>query len=343
MASESDLRALDGRAYPPDHAHETPARLILDGDAVRLEDAAGTVLRTAPRTGIVLEPALGRTERTIRLPDGTLFLTRDPGLAHAFDDDGGLLHLLESLRGPRLLAVALGTLVATAVLLRVAVPVLVTLAVWLTPPALVRQLDAGSLQAIDALMMDDTRLPADDRAWVSALFDDLRAAAPPPPRGARDVLLFRDMGGTPNAFALPGGTVVVTDGLVDALRDDPDALAGVIAHELAHVRERHGLHGLYRALGIYAMLSLLVGDPGPVLDSLLLEGNTLLQLAGTRAAERDADAGAVPILRAAGYDPDGLARFLDDIADRYGDGGGWWSTHPASSERARDLRDAIRR
>lgn len=342
MASASDPIRLSGRAFPPDSAHETPAELVLDGDEARLIGADGAVLRRLTRADLVAEPALGGTERTIRLPDGAVFLTRDPSVDAAFGHRGSWLPQLEGLGGTRLLVVAALTLVATVGLVRVAVPALVAIAVWMTPAALVRQLDAGTLSAVDFAMAGESRIAASRRAEVEAVFAELRAAAPPAPRGVRDALLFRSFGGLENAFALPGGTVIVSDALVRALEDDPDALAGVLAHEITHTRERHGLEALYRSIGLYALIALLVGDAGPILDEVLLEGNTLLQLSGTRAAEREADAGALPLMRAAGYDPAGLARFLERMAEAHGDGGGWASTHPASSERARAIRDAPR-
>nr|WP_275296976.1 M48 family metallopeptidase [Jannaschia sp. Os4] len=142
-------------------------------------------------------------------------------------------------------------------------------------------------------------------------------------------------------MALPGGTVIVTDELVRMLDDDADALAGVLAHEVAHVRERHGLHGLYRAVGLSVMVAVMAGETGPLLEEALLEGNVLLALAGTRAAEREADAGAVATIRAMGRDPEGLARFFDDMAARFGDGGGWSSTHPGSAERSATIREGL--
>ncbi len=111
-----------------------------------------------------------------------------------------------------------------------------------------------------------------------------------------------------NAFAVPGEHIILTRGLLDVVQT-PEELGGVLAHEIGHGLELHPETALVRALGLSALLSLLLGggDIGGHLGAL---GSFLLQLSYSRQAEHAADAQAVRILKRAGSSPAGLARFF---------------------------------
>lgn len=336
---------VEGHASPPGRSVRLPMVLTVDdGMAAHLSDRTGEVWRTAPAEDLRLDAPPGRLDRQITFPDGTVFSTSDhAGLTDLLGPArGATLHGAEAFR-PRLIGVILACLAGVALLWRFALPVLVAVAVWLTPDTMLRQMDSGTLMTLDRLFLEPTTLNSAQQARVTALHAALKGTLRPVDLPSSR-LLFRDAGERvgPNAFALPGGTIVVTDALARMLADDPDALAGVLAHELSHVTEEHGLRSLYRSVALYVVIALLAGDTGPILDELLLEGNVLLSLQGSREAEREADARAVPMLIAAGFDPEGLARFFDRLQETMGDGGGWASTHPGSAERAAAIRALAR-
>ncbi len=134
-----------------------------------------------------------------------------------------------------------------------------------------------------------------------------------------------------NAFALPGERIVVLSGLIR--KAGPDELAGVLAHEVGHVVERHVNENLVRALGASLLIQLATGggagDPAGI-------AALLAQLAYSRAAEAEADRAAIQALKAEGLRASGLHRFLARIGQEPGAGliPAWLSTHPASAERA---------
>jgi beta-barrel assembly-enhancing protease len=145
---------------------------------------------------------------------------------------------------------------------------------------------------------------------------------------------------TLNAFALPGGKVVVYTGLL-RMAESPEEVAGVLAHELAHVTRRHGLERIAQSIGVVAGVQLLFGD----VSGVLAVGSELLQ-AGTingygRAQEHEADMDAVSTLRAAHVDPAALARFFERLAAQQGDTPElltWLATHPDLKQRVADVR-----
>jgi Zn-dependent protease with chaperone function len=117
----------------------------------------------------------------------------------------------------------------------------------------------------------------------------------------------------PNAFALPGGQIIILRGLLNGA-GGPDEVAGVLAHELGHVVDRHPLRGFLRAAGFELLLSFVVGDV-PILIELAVEGGGLvLALSYSRDMELQADKFAVDMLTRSGVGSAGLQAFFERIA-----------------------------
>lgn len=143
---------------------------------------------------------------------------------------------------------------------------------------------------------------------------------------------------TPNAFALPGGIIVVHSGLIAATKR-PEELAGVLAHEVQHVERRHALRGLVKDLGLRGLWAFAMGDlAGTVGGQAALE---LTSLQFSRDDEREADQYGFDALVAAGIDPSGMPDFFQTLATMTGGGPGLLSTHPPSEERDRALRQRL--
>lgn len=147
-----------------------------------------------------------------------------------------------------------------------------------------------------------------------------------------------------NAAALADGTVVLWAELVDAVhqhRLTRDELAGVLAHELAHIELGHGRQRAASELLARPFVRGLGFFRGGLLGRLLLGGGLdLLRKGASRRAELEADALAVTLLRQAGFSPDGLARFLERLARqgaREPTWGAWLSTHPHTAARLHAL------
>jgi predicted Zn-dependent protease len=131
-------------------------------------------------------------------------------------------------------------------------------------------------------------------AALRKLVDELQTVAQLPI--APDPAVLRST--VPNAFALPGGRVYVLSGLL-ATSQNPDELAGVLAHELGHVARRDGLRRLIREGGTSFLVGLLFGDVTGS-GAVLMAGRFVLGAAHSRAAEENADAFAVTIMHRLG-------------------------------------------
>ena len=149
-----------------------------------------------------------------------------------------------------------------------------------------------------------------------------------------------------NAFALPGGYVVLNSEVLKRA-DTPEEVLGVLAHEFAHVSERHVLRGLISTVGIYLGLSIVIGDYA---GSLAAIGNALPQLINlgfSRDYEREADRVGFDFLTRAKINPKGMVEFFKKIqaeeARQLGAisdvtaGLSFLSTHPTTDERIKTL------
>lgn len=141
-----------------------------------------------------------------------------------------------------------------------------------------------------------------------------------------------------NAFAIPGGTVVVHSGLIEAAKT-PEELAGVLAHEVQHIEQRHSLRAMAQSLGTMAALGMVLGDVSGIAQ--IAAG--LSQLSYSREAEREADARGLSALKATAIDPQGMVRMFEALGK---DSEGltppaMLSSHPATAERIARLKTAI--
>lgn len=115
-----------------------------------------------------------------------------------------------------------------------------------------------------------------------------------------------------NAFALPGGFVVINSGLILKAKS-ADEMLGVLAHELSHVTQRHGMRNIIAASGSFLLVQALMGDSAGILATLAASAPFLLSQAYSREFEVDADEKGVDLLLRAKINPQGLVDFFTHI------------------------------
>lgn len=202
------------------------------------------------------------------------------------------------------------------------VGLLVAMQQWGLPVAsrvLARALPAGveaavgesTLSTLDSQLLEPSAIAPAEQARLQ---EALRQVLPPAVAGESPPwqVVFRKSRIGPNALALPGGTIIVTDALVALVGEDVPVLAGVVAHEWGHVRHQHGMRMLLQATVLGAVWTVLFGDTSGVLASVPL---LLGQAQYSRQAEREADEAAVQVLRRAKMSPAVMVRFFNKLAD----------------------------
>ena len=136
----------------------------------------------------------------------------------------------------------------------------------------------------------------------------------------------------PNAFALPGGKVILFDGLL-AKAQNPDEVAGVLAHELGHLKHRDNMRGLIYNGGTSFLIGLLFGDITGS-SALIFASRTLVTASHSREAEENADSFAINVMQRLGRSPKPMGELLFRVTGNEGGGGlSILSGHPLTQDR----------
>lgn len=331
----------DGRS-----ARRHSVSLALEADVLQLRGDA--VTRDEPLAALTIPAPLGNTPRLILFADGARCEVADhAGFAALLPESGRAGSLLAGLEAnwSAALGALLLILAAVAATYVWGLPYAAQQVAARTPQRVLTLIDEQFLNTVDDRLLHPTKLTV---ARQQALLARVRALRWPPDAVPPTRILFRsspEIG--PNAFALPGGTVVVLDQLVQLAHSD-DEILGVLAHEIGHVSERHALRQMLQASVVGLAMAWYVGDVSTVLAAA---PSALLETRYSRDFERRADAFAARTLKLNGIPPSRLADMLQALEQAYAgrkqkvqkDGNSHWmdylSTHPATDERIRTLRE----
>jgi len=256
-------------------------------------------------------------QRQAELPDGSLIQHADAAEWDAWAEVSGLqdsavVGWMQSWRAT-LVALA-GSVVFLAAAWLWGVPWLSQTLAHQVPDSLDRHVGQQSLQQLDRLFLRPSELPQKQQDELRQRFKSMVERAYPQGDAPHWELAFHAspvLG--PNAFALPGGYMVMTDELVALLHDQPDALVGVLAHELGHVEHRDGLDMVVRASLISALVGVVLGDASGFLATVPA---TLATQAYSRDTERRADAHAARLMHAGGIPPSAMAVFFERMLSK---------------------------
>ena len=331
------LQYFDGR-----HARVQRAEIWREGQELLLQPELGALQRHALRR--VQWPERQRHgQRQVLLPDGGVLSCTEAADWDRWARAAGLresmaVHWAQSWR----LTLTAGLLLVAllALLWWQGLPLAARSLSEAVPARLEAQLGERTLDGLDGLLLMPSALPASQQAAIAADFAARLARARERGESWPEYqLLFRAASPSlgPNALALPGGQIVLTDALVHLLADQPDALAGVLAHELWHVRGRHGLRLTMQAGLASALGALMLGDFSGVLASAPA---LLRSQAYSRELEQEADAAALQLLRGDGRDPRVMLVFFDRIERQHPEQrSSVWATaiasHPSGEQRRR--------
>ncbi|WP_147126798.1 M48 family metallopeptidase [Shimia ponticola] len=246
-------------------------------------------------------------------------------------------------RKGRLLAWSLGAVASVALMVTVLIPLLADSLAEYLPPAGERALGDATLGQIRTFL-DETRmnpLPFCESEEGSVALAKMGETLFPDGIGEQELRVYVLEHEMVNAFALPGGIIVLFEGLIEEA-ETPDEVASVYAHEVGHVVARDPTRIALRSAGSIGVLGLLFGDfAGGALILFLTE--RIIQADYSQEAEAAADAYAHSTLANAGYDPAAMADFFERLRDEYGDTTGWiqrFMAHPNFSDRIAAARAA---
>jgi Zn-dependent protease with chaperone function len=206
------------------------------------------------------------------------------------------------------------------------------------PPSVENGIGARAVKMVEQ-QLAPSKLTPEQTDRVRHVFESIA-----PREDRRFALVLRDGGPFgANAFALPGGTVVVTDQLVQLAPDDA-ALAGVLAHEIGHVERRHLMRQVISSTVVGAVVTLIGGDVSGVTAGLPA---ALANLSYSRDMEREADSYAIDLLKLRQIPIEPLAELLLRLKNAHqgSEAFGWaryLQTHPVTEDRVAAIRAAER-
>jgi Zn-dependent protease with chaperone function len=303
--------------------------LVIAGGELRLKVRLADVSVDAPLAGVA---------RALTLPGGAQLQTHDQAAVEALFPRAHLLetwvHGLERRWPEALAALALIAVFAWWVVVD-GLPRAAKLAAELVPPRIEAQLGEQTLATIDRSFCAPTKLPAARQAALRERFGALTAGLDD---GYAYRLELRSCKIGANAFALPGGAVIMTDALVKLAQND-DQLSAVLAHEIGHVRHRHGLRLGLQAAGIAALSAALFGDAVSITGLAVTLPTAILQNGYSRELETEADDYAFERLKEVGISPKAFAEMMERFEKienekrPKGSAMDYLSTHPATAAR----------
>ncbi len=295
-----------------------------------------------PLAAVAVSSRLGNTPRILSLPDGSRFETRDNDAIdhllaeHHRERSASWLHRMES----HLKYVLTGVLVVALfgwLMVAHGLPAAADHIARQLPVPVARHIGEQALEALNPHLQAST-LPEARRQQLRVLFDSVVADADS--RHAYELVFRRGGRLGANALALPSGTIIVTDELVQLAQHDEELVA-ILAHEVGHVEHRHGLRQVLQVSALGLIVTYTTGDVSTLVAALPV---ILLQMGYSRAFELEADRYAADHLRRNGIPVSRLTDLLQRLdADQMDEGqrhrslGRYISTHPLTSERIEAL------
>lgn len=140
-----------------------------------------------------------------------------------------------------------------------------------------------------------------------------------------------------NAFALPGGNIVVYSGILDKIKSS-DELAALLSHEVNHVKQRHSLKGLTRSITGSLLISLIFGESGSLESILVSRADDIYQLGFSREMEKEADLKGLELMYVNHLRPEGMVHLMERLHEEEQKQGSskmlvYLNSHPMTEER----------
>jgi Zn-dependent protease with chaperone function len=300
----------------------------------------GVELRV-PFADIVIDERLGNAPRRLHFPGGACCEVRD--LAALDRLLSTTTHRESWVDRPQhhlgwILGAVLGFVLIVPVAYQWGLPWAAAVGARRISPIIATTISNEVMNTLDAGWLQKSKVSGERQRSLLAQFDALRISADGtiPAR-----LLFRASSRLgANAFTLPDGTIVLLDDLTNNVGDDARVMA-VLAHELGHAHERHGLQMMLRGAAVGAFLTFYVGDISQLLAAAPL---AVVQARYSQQFEREADDFAATLLRRHGMSPALLADVLSRLSKLRPETAkhGYLLSHPPTDERIRHLRELAR-
>lgn len=337
IAVSGDLFEAGKAASRPAVLRRLGQRLLLSPPDERTKEEAVGLGRVSSR--------IAGVPRRLQLLDGRTLVTRDDeavdALLTALGRRPSGIFRWERLTLRRV-AILLALLVVGGAMVRALVPWIADGVARTVPESAERWIGRSAFAQLEYLALEESKLPQERRDSIVAAFRRLADQTDLSYVPALRFVGRRVIGA--NAIAFPGGPIVVGDGMVD-LAQGNEELAGILAHELAHVEARHGLRKVLRYSGWALLATATFGDTGTLIDQVAALAAVGATQGYSRDFEAEADLRGLEILRGAGFPAEPYLAIMERLRRECGapcEDEGFWASHPPMRERLDALGTAAR-
>ena len=332
------------QAFYFDGKTSTPQPVEVFWDTVALTARAeGSLVLSVPLASCVIAPPLGRSRRSIRLPDGGLLETDDAEAVSRLERLTGenrgmrLIHYFES-RWKAVTCCVACLLFCFWIFISYGIPFIAKQVASSIPVASMEQVSRDGLKIMDNRFFGPSGLSPQEARKVERIFAMVKRDV----GAGYDFRLLMRKGKAigANAFALPSGVIVVSDELIRKASDERE-LAGVLAHEMYHVKGRHAVRQILQSAGVFFMISVMTGDIATVSSTAASIPMLLVQTGYSREFEKEADREAALYSIRKGW---GIGPYIEMLGKLYkGENQSvslpFLSTHPTLAERVKHIKE----
>lgn len=312
----------------------------MDTEILLIRENYTEILRRVELKECVIESALGKTRNIIILPDGSRCETYDKRPIKSLRKERGnlwdIVHAFESV-WPLVLLGIFATGAALLALLIYGVPVIGDMVAPRIPVEILESLSEKTISSLDEHLLQKSELPEKKQNELTDIF--IKNISNIDHELNYNLVFRKSTALGANAFALPSGKIIITDGLAELYSEESE-IAGIFAHEIAHAKFRHGIKSVIQNTGVFIIISLVMGDFTAMHSSIAVLPVILAESGYSRKFEKESDIFAGEYLLKTIGTSEPYQSILIKLSEKanFPEPPKYLSTHPPTNERVELLK-----
>jgi len=335
------MKTINGQFYNGIDSKAHSAKLAIYENTITLESNSLKSI-TLPTNALKFSDRIGNTPRFVIFPDNSKFETQDNDAIDAiassikYNKTSGILHLLEAKK--RFVLASLILLIAFTTWAGVyGIPIVSKKIAYAMPKEFQNLLGSEVISSMDNAVFTPSEIPEEKQTTIRDLFEKYFTSHS---QFSYQIHFRKSKYIGANAFAIPSGDIIITDGLIELIENDYEILS-ILAHEVAHVEKRHGLQSLIQDSLVAVLVLSITGDLFSTTAFAASIPIFLTESHYSRVFENEADDYALEFLRANNIDPNHFANIIGRISPDKSKTNAfdYLSSHPVTTERMQKFRN----
>ncbi|WP_416305631.1 M48 family metallopeptidase [Neptunicella sp. SCSIO 80796] len=322
---------LQGQLYKSGSASASSVTLHLEGNELVICAAENDSITRYVQTQLKAKSRIGNLPREVLMPDGDFLVFQStPDVDSWLDGNGeGRVSNMESSRHWIYLSLLLVPL-SLYVIFGFVLPWMAVAMADYVPDSVKRVASRQTLNAMDRTILDASELAPEDKQRILQSFEALVSQIDTEHRQFHIYFRQSDVMGA-NAFALPDGSIIFTDDMIELVDKQQPILDAILLHEIGHVEHNHSMQMIAESLVATLTISYVFGDLSGAVESFMGIGSAVVQNQFSQEHEWDADNFALKQLKQLSRNPDDFAAAMQKLAElqpENSEAAAWFSSHP---------------